>query len=41
VLSVSVEPFRRLSAETRRGVVDEVERLAGFLDAPVELSVAA
>jgi hypothetical protein len=41
VLSVSVEPFRRLSAKTRRGVVDEVERLAGFLDAPVELSVAA
>jgi hypothetical protein len=40
-LEVRVEPFSRLSAATRRGIAEEVERLGDFLDAPAELEVAA
>jgi hypothetical protein len=40
-LDVRIEPFRRLSAGVRRAVDEEVERLAAFLAAPVELSLAA
>jgi hypothetical protein len=40
-LEVSVEPFGRLSATSRRAVAVEVDRLAEFLDADVRLSLAA
>jgi uncharacterized protein YcaQ len=40
-LEVRIEPFGRLTAATRRALGGEVERLADFLGAPAELSVAA
>ena len=40
-LEVRVEPFARLSAATRKALGAEVERLAEFLDAPAEISLAA
>ncbi len=40
-IEVRVEPFARLSAVTRKALAVEIERLAAFLDAPAELSLAA
>jgi hypothetical protein len=40
-LRVHVEPFVRMGARLREGVADETERLASFLDATPELSLAA
>jgi Winged helix DNA-binding domain len=40
-LEVRIEAFARLSAATRRALKDEVERLGDFLDAPVEMAMAA
>ena len=40
-LEVRIEPFARLSSTIRGALADEVERLAGFLGARAELSVAA
>ncbi len=38
---IRIEPFARLNPATRRTLSHEVDRLADFLDAPAELSVAA
>jgi winged helix DNA-binding protein len=40
-LEVRIEPFSPLSAATRRAIGEEAERLGEFLDAPVELELAA
>jgi hypothetical protein len=38
---VDVEPFEPLRPKVRRALMDEVERLAAFLDGSPELSLAA
>jgi hypothetical protein len=37
-VEVEVEPFRKLSAEHKRQVADEADRLGKFLDAPAFVS---
>lgn len=41
VVRVEVEPFEAPPARVRKALTDEVERLAAFLGAPADLSVAA
>jgi hypothetical protein len=40
-IQVTVEPFAPLSAEVRRGITEEAERLGTFLGAPAQVTIAA